>query len=81
MAALGVSLGHQLQRPDVAPGLMPRISPQGPGGEGEPLLPLPGLADGLLAEGTSPGWGEAGAPEPLPGTDAQPVFCCSTLPR
>lgn len=32
---------------------MTGLSPQGSGGEREPLFPLPGLADGLLAEGNS----------------------------
>lgn len=58
---------------------MTRVSPQGPGGEGEPLLPLPGLADGLLAEGNSGGQGWWGAPSPGPTRPA--LTPCPVLPQ
>lgn len=81
MTEAGVSLGHLPRGPDLAPARMTHVSPQGPGGEREPLLPLPGLADGLLAEGNGGGWGRLGALQPLHSSDAQPPFCRSTLPR
>lgn len=50
------------------------ISLQGPGGEGEPFLPLPGLADGLPAEGNCGDQGWWGVLQPWPRADAQPVL-------